>query len=117
MISLIPNEITTFKINETNTISVFEKSIGTTKDGDRCFSPGGVGRGHGGGIGGWWQGLDHGTTTSLGGADEGVARRRIGRFRSPMVGEHAGAGTAPEGRVAEDSDGGHGRRGLQRAGV
>jgi hypothetical protein len=64
MISLIPNEITTFKINETNTISVFEKSISTTKDAGRCFSLGGVGRGHGGGIGGWWHGLDHGTTTS-----------------------------------------------------
>jgi hypothetical protein len=94
MISLIPNEITTFKINKTNTISVFEKSIGTTKDGGRCFSPGvgGVGRGHRGGIGGWWQGLDHDTTTLLGGADGGVARRRTGRFRSPMVGEHAGTG-------------------------
>jgi hypothetical protein len=56
MISLILNEITIFKINETNTISVFEKSISTTKDGGRCFSPGGVGRGHGGGIAGWWQG-------------------------------------------------------------
>jgi hypothetical protein len=33
MISLIPNEITTFKINETNTISVFDKSISTTKMG------------------------------------------------------------------------------------
>jgi hypothetical protein len=54
MISLILNEITTFKINETNTISVFEKSISTTKDGCRCFSHGGVSRGHGGGIGGWW---------------------------------------------------------------
>jgi hypothetical protein len=52
MISLIPNKITTFKINETNTISVFEKSISTTKDGARCFSPSGVGRGHGGGFGG-----------------------------------------------------------------
>jgi hypothetical protein len=52
MISLIPNEITTFKINETNTISVFEKPISTIKDGGRCFSPSGVGRGHVGGIGG-----------------------------------------------------------------
>ena len=33
MISLIPNEITTFKINETNTISEFDNSISTTKDG------------------------------------------------------------------------------------
>jgi hypothetical protein len=33
MISLIPNEITTFKINETNTILAFEKSISTMKDG------------------------------------------------------------------------------------
>jgi hypothetical protein len=32
MISLIL-ELTTFKINETNTILVFEKSISTTKDG------------------------------------------------------------------------------------
>lgn len=90
MISLILNEITTFKINEINIISVSEKSISTTKDGGRCFSPGGVGRGYGGGIGGWWQGLDHGTTTSLGGADGGVACRRIGRCGSPTAGEHTG---------------------------
>jgi hypothetical protein len=73
MIFLIPNEITTFKINETNTISVFKKFISTTKDGAHYFSPSGVGRGHGGGIGGWWQGLDHGTITSLGGATGGIA--------------------------------------------
>jgi hypothetical protein len=32
MIYLIPNDITTSKTNETNTISVFEKSISTMKD-------------------------------------------------------------------------------------
>jgi hypothetical protein len=92
MISLIPNKITTFKINETNTILVFENSISTTKDEDRCFSPGGVGRGHGGGIGGWWQGLNHGTTMSLGGMDGGIARGRTGRWGSPTAAEHAAAG-------------------------
>jgi hypothetical protein len=91
MISLIPNETTTFKINEINTISVFEKSISTTKDGGCCFSPGGVGRGHGGGTGGWWQGLDHDTTMSLGGAKKGVARGRTGRWGSPTAAEHAAA--------------------------
>jgi hypothetical protein len=61
-------------------------------DGGRCFSPSGVGRGYGGGIGGWWPGLDHGTTTLLGGADGGVARRRTGQCGSLTNGEHTGVG-------------------------
>jgi hypothetical protein len=35
--------------------------------------------------------LDHGTTTWLGGADGGVARRRTGRCGSPTTREHASA--------------------------
>jgi hypothetical protein len=77
----------------------------------RCFSPSGVGRGHGGDIGGWWQGLDHGTTTSLGGVDGGVARsvgeydgwrtrrrRRAGRRRTLTVGVVGGATRRRAGR-------------------
>jgi predicted oxidoreductase len=37
-------------------------------------------------------GADHSTTTSLGGVDGGVARRRIDRCGSPTTGEHADAG-------------------------
>ena len=50
----------------------------------KCFSPCGVGRGHGGGIGGWWQGLDHDINNVVG---------RRGRGRS-----------APEDRPVWESD-------------
>jgi hypothetical protein len=53
-------------------------------------------------------GADHSTTTSLGGVDGGVARRRTDRCGSPTTGEHADAGellrrawsgrSAPKGR-------------------